>query len=654
MKRGLLLIILLLGIILSTSALADLTSCNAGGGIWCGSLNSGSCELPQISLPTSYGVTNCVVSQNQLVLDSNSPYGLKYNFNSFAVSNSVTLRFVADYEGDCGSLQKGGAGGPKQTTKPQNGGYYGGKGGDGGDTCGFGTSGTDADCGDHCDHRGLGAGIPAYAGSHVYIQSKTITINGILDLSGYPGNNGGNARGDDDDGYGGGGASGGTGAGILNIITTDFKGNGNINLTGGNGGKGGQFNDDGGDQCQTSADPGTGGGGSGGGSGGNIITSATVPNTLNVDCSGGVGGKGGCYPDTWAEIGLPGENGETSTSCVSSTTPEPEAFCNDGIDNDLDGFTDFEDRDCYQKAVSDNIWAANIGDGQGPVIFDGDIPGTKDLKTTYPWFNETSNTGRDGVCGDDTLCSYKSSYNDCSSIPTDECNYYAANGCNLVGTGGVCSGGTTSCDNFINYNEPGHIPNGCVANAPSDCSLGPAYTCNNGAVCYNCTGTVACSNLEPSNCALPCTLTDQPGYCDGGQFCYRECQPGDQFCQGCDQEAYCSDWDNQGESACNNLQPDCTWVPGSNANSVCQGQFTQPVDCLTLNATECVANLNSCILSSSSDNFYFDKNGTTFCSSDYIINPADNILKKGVGVWTWWNANLDAAKYHIQRIEETI
>ncbi|MDT0540937.1 hypothetical protein [Croceitalea sp. P059] len=171
--------------------------------------------------------------------------------------------------------------------------------------------------GGHQNNNVAGAG--SAGGGIVIIQSQTITANGNQILA----NGIAGVQAPNNDGSGGGGAGGSIILEIANPLT-----NTTLEASGGNGGNNIRSH------------------GAGGGAGGGfIVISSSIGGSVTTAVAGGTGGtSGGAVQATDGTVGLV----STSLSLITSNTssgPITE-ICNNGIDDDCDGFTDCFDSDC--------------------------------------------------------------------------------------------------------------------------------------------------------------------------------------------------------------------------------------------------------------------------------------------------------------------
>ncbi|MFC2136295.1 hypothetical protein ACFLTH_16890, partial [Bacteroidota bacterium] len=149
-------------------------------------------------------------------------------------------------------------------------------------------------------------------------------------------------------------------------------------------------------------------------------------------------GNGGTAGGDEATNGNPGKKGddgectktvEDASSLLDTSGTELDgaigikgpSACFDGVDNDLDGFTDFEDVNCFE--YSHSTWTIE----KGPVTMFGE--GAHEGDENMPsWWNPFSTIGYDGVCGDDSpfgFCSCSNIYTEeeCTSDPDSGCTW---------------------------------------------------------------------------------------------------------------------------------------------------------------------------------------------------------------------------------------
>jgi len=537
-KRGLLLILVL--IIMMTMQIAFATDC-----IPCA---DGRCLAPNPNGPIYSGT--CVVandnSQPKLIeIDVNSANNninpVVWQIDSLTISKGVTLHFFNSqlqsispssyggescgyYDGDCLGGNSG------QSTPPyaiydtsgfgdgghgEDGNRDGGDGGGGGaGGLMFQIGGAGADGGHayegsfSCAHSGLSGGvINTKVGANINLITNNLVLNGNISVSGFDGGNGTNGGSSGCNGGGGGGGAGGSGAGKINLFVkttmSDESDEGYIVANGGNGGNGGKGEDENG---KNTNDDGCFGGGGGGGQGGiityQIIPGISTPYALNTKADGGKGGiqgeKSHCTSDMAAIFnGMAGKGGN-SLSDVTEMDPDGEGplilnllNCNDGIDNDKDGLIDMSDYDC----VHEKSWDATIQENFNPVQ---GING----------YNQSAINGTDLACGDDTgkceiakningVCVFKSGHPD----------------------GSLCK------TSFFPGTTQGR---GCLAN-PSNPIPMPAYCIEKyvsstaGTICeYN--ANYICSSFNSSNCAFSnvCTWLNSGSNC--AQHTNAECK----------------------------------------------------------------------------------------------------------------------------------
>ena len=464
-KRGLLLllVLLLVNAVFGFVDYADKYSCHSNGGLFCDNFESNKCAMID-DLTDSLNTIDCRISSNYYVdVDNGLGNNILY-FNRLIFDSGASIHFVdsgageglIDYgfycdTGDQICYGEGGNGGDQEDH-----GGDGGKGGTGGILGFHGGSGAHGqnfdeggDDGDGCDEGGDAGGGTGNkpSGATIGIIAFQIEISDEVTISveGVTGGTGDNGC-MDTDGYnagsGGGGGGGGSGAGNLFVVATELVGdqqgiNSALNLVakGGKGGAGGDgedgpWNNEGG-----------GGGGGGGGEGGKVyfsVETSEVTHSLIVNEGAGGGGGNGYSNAINGGTGEGGPSGEAfgpgewelselegafGVSIKENYFGSPYFVCNDGIDNDGDGNTDMADEDCYETSANELGWE------------------TEAHNLAADWFDASSNTGADGVCGDDAgdASCIGSLY--CPSIPNDECGDFE--GCSLTG-------GATSCDSLWN------------------------------------------------------------------------------------------------------------------------------------------------------------------------------------------------------------
>lgn len=451
-------IVIFLSIAYSVNATDTINSCNAAGYIHCeDASNAPYCAHPGISYNICYvlGHQTVNISQTQGYFDTTkgefiSPPSLSsWNFNKFILRADARIQFLntnsfnaaagmdgtgrwfpektinrekRDVSKDPFSITIGGAGtcggiNVRGMAADGNGGS-GGQGGNGGKMFvsgglsgigGWGTSGGPP-----------GVDIPTgLAGANVQITAGEIEFSSYTDyslsVSGEDGNAGQTAPKNTDSAYSGGGGGaggvGGSGAGRIIIISNKFIGtDAMIVANGGNGGSGGN-----GGNGRDNSDGGGGGGGSGGQFGQIYIYSNvdTLPNWLKVSKKGGLGGNPGNAFETYTyancdkgEPGIAGVAAPDDPSGLEFTPSEisslgPEVGCTNNADNDLDGFVDFADKDCWSSASVDAF--KNEGTDIAGPITPADFSKVFGRYTILNknWWDPKSVTGADGVCGDD-------------------------------------------------------------------------------------------------------------------------------------------------------------------------------------------------------------------------------------------------------------
>lgn len=305
---------------------------------------------------------------------------------------------------------------------------------------------------------GAGSESP-FAGANIRLILGNLVIkqNAVLSVSGMNGSTDCKYRDgkSSNKGGGAGGGAGGSGAGRLVIYTTtaNYESGAAITANGGVGGSGCT----GGDDTSGKDKAGGGGGAGGGGNGGELFIyyqGTTLPQTTKPDIyeakegTRGVAGKGG-HDDghaTPAKDGYPAQDGQVGIAKPPVLVKEYDpngtgssdfSLCTDGIDNDFDGYTDFEDADCFNSAKEENEW-----DNDGPIPGWISLPGIYSYDEYTEW-DPFSLNASDGICGDDVEeCINKY---DCSDIVYNPSkNVYASKcvsaGCNVDYLDGWCTG----------------------------------------------------------------------------------------------------------------------------------------------------------------------------------------------------------------------
>lgn len=523
-KRGMLLLVLIiLTISLAATALAaQPADCNNAGGIWCSGAST--CVKPS-DKPDLTTTTECIVSDEQIVNMGFSSLDT-FSFKKLDLTSTGHLRFYAqpvwypeNYPFTGGTPGDGGTG------KFAN---NGGQGGQGGNTTGWGAPGSHVpETGiqmiwgiggtnvPHCG--GQGADIQQKTGADIIISANQLTINGVLDTSGWQGNTGMSARCNTMWGFGGGGGSGGSGAGNIILAANTITGSGKILAQGGQGGQGGKSNQQSGEQCagyDSSNGPGGGGGGGGGGAGAKVYyTSAQIPPTINVNNTGGPGGPGGC--SGWAEEGKVGKQGNPTTATPPEKYVAPE-LCNNGIDDNSNLLIDMDDPYCYSM-VDGVAWTKG---------WDTSIRDQYDLTTTS-WYDPSAQNGNDLSCGDDlnvqsTNTNYLAkdecyptqeypcaSYNDATSCTADSlCQWttgvppWTTSGCSFKSTNSLCSASKNETDcSTKDYCDWGVAP--CAVNLDA-CSKWTTQTMcelSGSDLCYWDAGTCNLNTSTTYSCA---------------------------------------------------------------------------------------------------------------------------------------------------------
>lgn len=450
-------------------------------------------------------IDDCVISGTQIIntqiFVSSPPYPpATWKFNHLTLNDDAVLWFVnsetswADSGDDgkqgSGSLQgkggdggeyynSGGKGGDGEIAGGNDGGgggagggaggekfYQGGYGADGGNSWGCPLIGS---CG---GADGGSKGMPGLPGANVVLvvyDTLTFGEDSSISVSGQEVASSCSGGGESNYGGGGGGSgAGGSGAGELTLYvdqiingdaTQDY---GNITAIGGNGGNGCLGGPDG------AQDDEGGGGGAGGGAGdGGDVTIyyfETVGDFDNIYVDAGSPGSGAAGGDGAPSggDGDPGQDGNNNNPTVSEETN-----CINFMDDDLDSFKDFQDKDCWE--IANPVWDSV----NGPVTV-ADF-GNELGKTTLPgksWWSGVALDGTDGVCGDDLLYSCDNSefqinyvcensiiifglnnpnMSECLEACSDK-NIYSCCEFNERGAGNVCKVGTGMVYDSYNYN----------------------------------------------------------------------------------------------------------------------------------------------------------------------------------------------------------
>lgn len=539
-KRGLLLLFILL---ISSFAFgfedyADKYSCHEAGGLWCDNFENYKCADLE-DLTNSANAIDCQISSNYYIdvadgLGNNILY-----FNKLSFDEGASIHFVDDdasestmpendYEYECSGnicTGKGGSGGSRDSD--------GGNGGAGGDGAIAGSKGETGEAGDQpgdspgdeeCNSGNADGGSGGIAGGDITIIATEIELqdNTVISVNGRSGVTGNNClnTGGNNAGSGGGGGGGGGGAGTLVLLITELSGSGELKLhaKGGSGGSGKAGKDD--DGTFGGDDDGGGGGGGAGGEGGQVYFSVeTSETTYSLSASGGSSGSGGSGPDD-ADDGGAGEDGPDGETFGPGEWDISElgiteidfgsqfVVCNDGIDNDADGNTDMADEDCYETAAEDSGWK------------------TEAHNLAADWFDASSNTGADGVCGDDAGNANCIGNLYCPSIPNDDCGNFE--GCSITG-------GATSCDSLWNDETACSNQEGCSWEwqdsycsgflwSDSVCSVFGSDLCGLPGCWWisghnDCVGTA--TSCEDNVNQIGCECTGSPS-CDSFDTCYDE------------------------------------------------------------------------------------------------------------------------------------
>lgn len=441
--------------------------------IWCG---GSTCASPTQNTFQGSDLI-CEVTQTQTItLNQNNWAALaNYHFKELIINDAATLKFRSTSSITANStytrigatawapsgFPKGGSGGDGGEKVGEKRTTHGGGGGAGGFVVVRGGFGAKADSSSKAD--GGSRGTPSlYAGARVRLFAEEIKINGTLSVNGYDGGNGGPGDMYNNVGWihrtGGGGGAGGSGAGTIYLVANLIDGDGHIEAKGGNGGNGGGgwSNSDGGKA-------GGGGGAGAGGAGGQVFFVSQNYEQFNEENINVSGGKPGEPGTSKGNPGSPGEEGEFISPTLNCLPDNLESCglqpkfndaddisikinsCNDGFDNNDDGFIDMNDEDCREVQEWDSYLWNNFPD-----------------YIQQDWYNRSAPNGTDLVCGDDVSLDLSSCLGE--SQVFDSCEYT-----NQGTPDGLEHHFTTHCMGYFldNINTGGS--GGCASYAPSYC-----------------------------------------------------------------------------------------------------------------------------------------------------------------------------------------
>jgi len=282
----------------------------------------------------------------------------------------------------------------------------------------------------------------------LYTHNFILNANAKIKLAGANGDGGGK--------FGvtlpGGGGGGGGGGGKL-VVYTDkaiLDSSSQISAPGGTGGVGGTGQctvyswgcKKVGTQCHEQGNGGAGGGGNGGSAefyirdaSSKSVVCGTGQNSLDLISEFPGGGPNGNSCSGAAYTSQKGADGAI-TKCDVNELKEyypggDISVCNDGIDNDGNGFTDMNDSACF------NITSDSLGPGACPSINYGYIsayPPKGDFRQYSSWFLPSAQNGNDACCGDDDP------WNGNFERMAD-----GTIGCSGMPAGWVCSSSNTNC-----------------------------------------------------------------------------------------------------------------------------------------------------------------------------------------------------------------
>ena len=605
-KRGLAFIVIFAFLFMIPFVFAD-CEINGVGGIMCGPVDPQNCIGPG-----SYPTINCVVQSDQNVdvkIPSDDYEPVYWEFAKFEVQAGKKVHFINSLAPVPATTYNGATGNNGKTTTNSVGGSNsagvsggfghsgdekGGAGGAGGAGGEVGYKGGLAGNGGWCykdefpcnGNIGI-SGSQNYAGAFISIQASNIIIDGELFVSGGIGSSGSDGSNcgpvvatingipicSRNRGNGGGGGAGGSGAGTITFTAANLSGSGSIYAQGGDGGRGGsganEGNDDGG--C---------GGSGGGGFGGEIrlLYSVSYSGNIHTNTSGGLGGTccSSCASGKQGGPGTAGGDGINDTSFLKETD-NGNSFCYNGKDDDIDGYMDWEDVDCYLESVA----SAEGFDIMGPLIPPLASPGEHSKPSPDDWWEPISDTARDGVCGDDAY----------------GCNAIAPNCEFLPDDGGLFS----------------------------PCSSAPGCTYNPGL----CEGIVDCSTYEACTDIFVCPCSSSaPPQCHTSvgiieTSCMNEC---DQSFPG---------FVNLGPwTGLQCISLGCTWTEYT---PHCTGTL---VDNCPSYLDEASCTPSYCKWTDEGDAFFITVYKNFFCSKDWSGSGEgfEDIIDIGIGAWKWWDA----------------
>ncbi len=465
---------------------------------------------------------------------------------------------------------------------------------------------------------GGGANVALEAKSLIYSESSSSGIISVSGSNGETGNRGGGNTTACDCAAGSSGGGGGGGAGRLTLNVGLIDGKFTFKANGGNGGNGGPGSN-GKDTCN-----GAPGGAGGSGAHGEIFVTTNeikVEPTYQMSDSSYVASAGNYYNDGLCE-GTPFEGGgDANNENGEATVKFGEADCEDGLDDDYDGYTDLADADCFNTVVHGWInhndeplypWSTTY-DNDGPVKYLVP-PGTHTGDLTYfPAWNPFAVDGSDGVCGND------------------------------AGPTGCFNRPNAACSNYGNYNVqencvPENLP-GCTY-VPPQCSGPSDVSCSKFTVASATSASAACEAFAPASCVgsftqefIPCSegesceqTSTNTASCDGVYDCSSLLSP--EELSVCDTEGDCTlaDPDCTGTLDCSSrttvgdcpVGPACQWQGGSDLGYVGQTYDEE---------------------GESSESRYF-------CNQDFQGQSSErengfNIWLPGEGeslLWKWWDA----------------
>jgi hypothetical protein len=286
---------------------------------------------------------------------------------------------------------------------------------------------------------------------------------------------------------------------------------------------------------------------------------AEVCDGLNNDCDAttdeGCLCVGGTTQPCGSDIGQCQAGTQTCSAgnwgvCVGEIGSTAEV-CDDVVDNDCDGFTDFDDSDCVD-VTPPSFWSLTFP--ANSLYYKVSDAGGSHLERIEVW-RAPDNAGAPGVWSELT-----SLENDISGLNSDL--YETTLSYNIPGdiTPGIWwheirifdkSGNSIAGPSALSSSVFGCTPDGCNGTCPVNCSVLQDADCgcsdNNG-----CCGTTGCTNLNDNDCAPPPCLDERVDINQDGSFSQCGCASTNGYV--CDINE-----DSIGDGLCNNA--DCVTSP---------------------------------------------------------------------------------------------